>query len=107
MDLVFFLLACVGLTHIIIDGSIMQWFRNLVMRFSDKLGWQWPKDLISCYMCTSVWVGFILGLLMQPAGDKLILPVQIFVCGCASSYFTVLATSLLNFFDRPWPTTKE
>ena len=100
MDLtyfLFFLLSCCGMTQIIVDGSILQKFRNFVNWASNKLKIEWPKELISCYMCLSCQVGFLLGFIMQPAGDKLHYILQAILCGFASSCFTVLVVSSLNF----------
>lgn len=99
---VFFVLACVGMCHIIVDSSVMQWFRNIVHWVSHKFGWQWPVDLISCYQCTGFWCGVLLGALMLPAGSLLAWYWQMLVGGMVSSYMSMIGAATLNYLDRPW-----
>ncbi len=92
----FFLLACCGATQIIIDGSILNKFRELVNKLCDRFKIEFIKELLSCYMCCATHVGFVIGLIMQPLGDKLHWGWQTLLCGFVSSCFTVFLVSLLK-----------
>ncbi len=52
-----FLLAGVGITNLIVNAGILEGPRNYLSQHSKFLG-----DLVSCMMCSGVWVGVILGL---------------------------------------------
>ena len=58
MDIILLLLACVGLTIILVDSKIMEKFRNFVSRV------KFFKDLISCSMCTGFWVGLYFAIVL-------------------------------------------
>lgn len=51
MDLLFFVLACFGMTQIIVYGKIFAKVRPTT---------GWLGDLFSCTMCTGFWVGLIM-----------------------------------------------
>jgi len=58
MDLLCFILACWGMTQILVYGTIFENQRDWVMQKSDWLG-----TLIHCPMCTGFWVGaFLFGI---------------------------------------------
>ena len=65
MTFLFFVLATIGLTNILVHGlildlikiygkSIRQWMQN----------WEWSKELFSCYECTGFWSGLVCGTLL-------------------------------------------
>jgi Na+/H+ antiporter NhaD/arsenite permease-like protein len=97
MNILLFLLACVGLTHILIDGSIFNWLRLWIMNRNIA----WLSELWGCYLCLGAWTGALLSLLYNP----LDLPwyVSFFLCGFASAFVSVLGAALLIFLN----TTKE
>jgi hypothetical protein len=62
ITLIMFLLASIGLTNILVHGSILdhikvwgksarQWMHH----------WEWSKALFSCYECTGFWAGLFCG----------------------------------------------
>ena len=54
-----------GITQILVEGTVMNGFRKWVSTRSAFGG-----RLLSCMLCTGVWVGFILSLLFwSPTGD--------------------------------------
>lgn len=65
MEIILLLLACFGLTNILVNGLILENFREVLKKNSDFL-----SKLISCSMCTGFWVGlyFSIILLMVPMG---------------------------------------
>jgi uncharacterized membrane protein YfcA len=87
---VLFILASIGMTHIIIDGSIFSslryWIKN---NLPEKIA-----KLFECYMCLGFWCGMIIG-----AGIVSQNPVQIFACGCAGSLLSQLTAIILNLLE--------
>jgi hypothetical protein len=65
MEIILLLLACFGLTNILVNGKILDKFRELISKNS------FLKDLIGCSMCTGWWVGlyFAIVLLLIPMGS--------------------------------------
>jgi hypothetical protein len=112
------LLAAVGLSHIIVDGSIFaKWRGSLVEKYKETK--PWVVELISCYQCTGFWAGAFMGLFLQPfywyfhlsfylwkwLAVILSLPAFLlltpFIVGCAASYASMAAAALLNWLDAP------
>jgi hypothetical protein len=105
---IFVLLAAVGFSHIIVDGSILAKPRGLIVAY----GPAWLKDLIACYMCSGFWTGLLLGLLSGVFINEwgatwfarlFVLPV---VYGSATSYLSMFGAALLNYLDKPWSSDK-
>jgi len=66
-NLLMFGLISYGITSIIVWGSIFDWFRALLSKWSEVKNIThyiglFLKKLTSCVLCTSTWVGFFLGL---------------------------------------------
>ena len=55
--MIFYILACIGLTFIIKYGSILNWFREPLSKFHIF------KDLFSCSLCIGFWAGFYIGII--------------------------------------------
>ena len=51
MEIILLLLACFGLTNILVNGKILESLRTVISK------WKFFKDLIGCSMCTGFWVG--------------------------------------------------
>jgi hypothetical protein len=70
-DLMFCLLvvlASVGLTHIIVRGSIMQFLHNWTKEGPDQLGFKaFLNDLITCYQCTGFHAGLFCSFALKGA----------------------------------------
>lgn len=58
MDIIILLLACFGLTNILVNGSILNKFRDYISK------WEFIKQLINCSMCTGFWVGLYFSLII-------------------------------------------
>jgi hypothetical protein len=104
MILLFVLLAGIGLSHIIVDGSIFAYPRGWVVTH----GPEWLKKLISCYQCTGFWTGLLVGvasgIFINEFNTSLIgrLFVMPILYGFAVSYLSMTGAALLNYLDRPW-----
>jgi hypothetical protein len=93
-NLVFFILATIGMTHIIVDGSIMEWFRNFVKKLSQKIKFPKLGGVVDCYLCAGTWCGFFVGWVVLTQK-----PFEVFVCGCAGGFLANLGAVLLNLLE--------
>jgi hypothetical protein len=86
-----FALCTIGMTHIIIDGSILAGFREWWKKKFDgtKLG-----GLVDCYLCCGTWVGFLMGLIWISYN-----PFKIVACGFAGGFLANMAAVLLNYYE--------
>lgn len=94
MNLILFVLSTIGMTHIIVDGSIMQWFRDLVKYLTAKLNAPSLGGVVDCYLCCGTWCGFLMGFIWVTTN-----PLQIFACGCAGGFLANLAAVILNWLE--------
>lgn len=109
MLLLFSVLSAVGLSHLIVDGSIFAGVRGyLVEKYKESH--PWVLELISCYQCTGFWTGALVGLLLQPISWGFWLPswtLTPLLMGFASSYASMAAAAFLNFLDAPMMNVKK
>ena len=93
-----FCLATIGMSHIIIDGSILQGFRDLMEKIlPEKL-----NEIFKCYQCCSMYTGLFCGyfILIKPLDISWKLTIILtFLCGCASSFLSPLAAIYLNVLE--------
>jgi hypothetical protein len=91
MEIFLFFIGSIGLTHIIVDGSIFEWLRNFLVTYSPSfLG-----KLILCYMCVGFWVGLLSGWLCF----ETITWGQLLDAGGASSFSSMFASVFLNYLE--------
>jgi len=84
---VFFLLAAVGLTAVIVESKIFRPIRDYAER------WPWLHSLMTCYQCSGFWAGtvlypFILGVNWGWVG-----------AGFAASFLSVFSAALMNWIE--------
>ena len=84
-----FTIACIGMTQIIIYGSIFD-------RIRPTQGWM--GKLLSCPMCTGFWTGIILWAISPHTGLFTfdMTPVTAFILGCYSSMVCYFASMLVT-----------
>ena len=94
-------LSVIGMTFVIVDGSIMEWFRTFVKSKSDwlaaKTGRESLKhfgDVVGCYLCCGVWCGFLMGLIWISYN-----PVKVFACGMAGGFLANFAATVMNYLE--------
>ena len=95
-NVILFILASIGMTHIIVDGSIFEGVRNwLKKQLSER-----AYGMLECYQCTGFWCGLVSGYftiaMFLPLWTQF--PITFF-CGCASSYLSALAALHLNVLE--------
>lgn len=84
-----FLLACAGLTFIIVHAKIMDKLK--IRQFLNKF--EFTRELIKCSLCTGVWTGTFLSLLYCPLSSVLLYAL-------ASSAFSFLYERFVIFLDE-------
>lgn len=102
------LLAGVGLSHLIVDGSIFKRLRGLLLEKYQHTH-TWVLELISCYQCTGFWAGALVALFLQPIAwgfswywnVPLWLIITPLIFGFAVSYLSMVGAALLNYLDAP------
>jgi hypothetical protein len=100
VELILFLLAAIGMCHIMVDGSILNPFKKWLEKPTWMLSWSKGKLLamLSCYQCSGFWAGALIGLLMWYTGcDPLhVKNLSILFCyACAGSYIGTKAAVLM------------
>jgi len=86
-----FLVAVIGMTHIVVDSEIMEpvdeWAKS----------WMPAKlhhGLFECYQCSGFWCGVVLGLMVVSVH-----PCIVFACGCAGSFLADVSESAFKYLE--------
>ena len=90
------------MSHIIVDGSIMEPFRNLVKYVSEKIKMPKIGEMVECYLCSGTWCGFLMGYIFivnRREGLDLNCVMIVFACGCAGGFVSNLAAMVLNWIE--------
>lgn len=104
LNLFMFVVSVIGMSHIIVDGSIMQTFRDVVKGIAKNLRMEKLGTVVDCYMCAGTWCGFLMGYvwLVEPVWqlNTLFINVfEIFGCGCAGGFLSNFAAVLMNYLE--------
>jgi hypothetical protein len=94
MNLIMFILSAVGMTHIVVDGSILDGLRSFVKDASKKVGLEHLGRIVDCYLCAGTWCGFFMGYVWISKD-----PLEIFACGCAGGFLANFAASITNWVE--------
>lgn len=81
-----FVLACMGLTLLIVDSGILDTPRAWLTSKSLKLG-----ELLRCYQCTGFWSGLFMGWAFFGFA-----PPMLFACACAGSFLGPFGNALIS-----------
>lgn len=101
-----YILLAYGLTNIIVYGSIFETPRTWLKSKS-----KWMDDLLSCVMCSSFWVGVILGWFVNNPVDEIIkfdyelwfIPIIALFYGVFTSGCVWLIHTVQEYFERSNP----
>jgi Protein of unknown function (DUF1360). len=112
MNILLFILAAIGLTHIVVDSAVFsplrEWLKNQAPAIEEpvtKFSGRWLAGkigyLMTCYQCAGVWVGWFLGLIMLTSSEVGLIHnlVTIFVAGMASSFLANWAAIYLTYLE--------
>lgn len=86
-----FCLAVIGMTHIVIHGTIMEPVEEWLER---RIPSCIHDALFNCYQCSGFWCGVFLGLLIVSFN-----PLVIFACGCAGSFLADFSESAFKYLE--------
>jgi len=97
MEYLFFFLASVGTSHILVESELLRGFRTFVKRKCNPT----IAYLVSCYQCTGFWCGMVWYGLFATCYPMLTVPLFIGMLagGCAVSFLSMLTQSMITFFD--------
>ena len=96
--LIFWVLSAYGLSSILVWGSIFENQRNWIKRNSKFFG-----DLISCVLCTSTWIGFLMSMIFGGLSSNLFnlnMYVGIFFDGMFTAGSVWAINSIVEFFEE-------
>jgi len=83
-----FCLATAGMTHIIIESSLLEPAREYLRgRLPPKI-----FSILECYQCCGTWCGFLCGFILLSYN-----PFVVLACGCAGSFVSVLTATYLEY----------
>lgn len=94
MNLILFALCTIGMSHIIVDGSIFDSFRSFFKKTMEKMNLSSFGNIVDCYLCCGTWCGFLMGYIWI-SND----PLKIFACGCAGGFLSNFAAVIINLFE--------
>jgi hypothetical protein len=97
-NVIVFIFASIGMSHIIVDGKIAQSFRDYVQKVLSEF---WA-GMFTCYQCSGMYTGLFCGYftIVQPLQVNLILAIILtFICGCAGSFLSAWASIYLNVLE--------
>lgn len=83
------LLAVIGMTHIIVDGTIFLPVRNFLKKWLPSKVYQ----LFECYQCCGTWCGFFIGWLLFGTWSAVI------AVGFAGSFVATWGATYLNYLE--------
>lgn len=89
-----FVLSTIGMSHIIVDGSIFEGLRDFVRSFTKKIGLEHLGSIVDCYLCSGTWCGFFMGYVWISQD-----PFEVFACGCAGGFLSSLGSSVNNWIE--------
>jgi hypothetical protein len=90
-EVILFIVSSIGLTHILIDGSIFEPLRNFVIKYLPK----YISSGFTCYMCLGFWMSMVCAwLVFDDINIK-----QILACGFAGSFLSMLGAVIITWFQ--------
>lgn len=94
IDLFMFLLSTAGMSHIIVDSSLLETFRINFKKLMVLIKKDYLGNLVDCYMCSGTWTGFLMGYIWISED-----PLKIFACGCAGGLISSLFSNITNLLE--------
>jgi len=94
MNLAMFVLSSIGMTHLIVDGSIFEGLRSFIRNTSVKINLEHLGRIVDCHLCAGTWCGFFMGYVWISKD-----PIEVFACGCAGGFLANLAATFINWLE--------
>ncbi len=100
-EFLLFVFASIGMAHIVVDGSILEPFRNLMKKLAEKFNSPKIGEVVECYMCSGTWSGFIMGYVIYgyQLNNVFLCLLTVFACGCAGGFLSNFAAILMNYIE--------
>jgi hypothetical protein len=115
-ELVVWMVMTYGLSNILVYGSIFNGPRNYIFNQADHgIGilngfYKFLKGMLSCMMCTPVWVGFFFGIFLYSPVHELLGVTKIaswFFDGMLASGSVWAINSIIEWFEQNRPTNNH
>jgi len=108
MELIIWLIAAYGMSQILVYGSIFNGLRDGIHRWGENplspLNFMgvFLSGLISCMMCTSTWVGFVMSFVWSPFNNVLEVhqAVSVFFDGMLASGGVWFINTIVEWFEE-------
>lgn len=91
MEILLYIAAVIGFTHIVVDGKIFEPIRDL----SKKILPEFLSSILDCFQCSGFWIGLICGWACFPG----INPYQIAMAGFGGSFLATFSQIVFNFLE--------
>jgi hypothetical protein len=94
-DLLLFVFAVIGMTHIIVDSDmpLIVWLRENITKLLSYIPGNWGK-ILGCYQCCGTWCGFFCGFFLISHN-----PWFVFLSGCAGSFVAQWGVRYLDYLE--------
>lgn len=92
MIVLIFLLACWGLTHILVKGKIFETPRNWLIIQS-----QFIEGILTCHQCCGFWIGLLLFFVTKNLPNFFLPFIDCIIWGCISSGVCAMCNGVLFF----------
>lgn len=97
-----FVLASIGLTHLVVDGFIFQKPKEWLK----EKGWEKLYYMTNCHQCIGFYLSMLVGLVFDPCPNCSFLLMRLLFYGCAGSFLAVLGAVLINYLNVIYPDKK-
>lgn len=101
MNFFLLLFGSIGLSHIMVDGSILNYPKKKLQDWTTVkwVGWLCAVilEMLGCYMCSGVWAGWFVGLVGYSASVLALW--QVLLLGFSVAVFSPLLTVIITFFN--------
>ena len=102
INFLIFVLAAIGLAHILVDGVIMVPVKNILERWQ-KAGCPisgWVLKMLACYQCSGWWSGLIISIMMAAASHfKWLHWLDFVVYGFAASFLSNFGAAAIQYVN--------
>jgi hypothetical protein len=92
-EIILFTFGTIGMTHIIVDGTIFEPVRNYIKSRSNNAFFKILDKIVMCNQCMGFWSGVFCGMLVFKFG------LLLFVAGCAGSFFSNFSAIYMNYLE--------
>jgi hypothetical protein len=107
MLILFWILASIGLSHLVVDSHIFWKIKHKLFYTLGTDGLPTLRDnltpfekelhyMLNCYSCSGMWAGVLMALMWNPI-DFIPWYCSVFICGYVASYASLLGASIIDY----------